>query len=547
MRVLLVEDNEDDAILIREELSETNIEIERAELLSTALDRVAGGGVDAVLLDLSLPDSCGLDTIERVLNKAPGVPIVVLTGFNDEEAAVEAVERGAQDYLIKGQVDGHLLARSLRYALQRHRAEEALKERNRELMILKEISEMILGFLDLEAVLEQILEEAMRLGSFDLGNIRLLDASGEMLEVAVARGYRDPKNILNHRSISRSLKFAQSSHFRELIFMQACIEEQVQASKGLRTFKQEGVESFVQVPVRAEGEVLGIIQLASRTRRAFRRDEVDLLETIGNQMGIAIQRARLYEETKRQARELEKASQLQADFVAMIAHDLRSPLMNISGAAEVMINGMFGDVNDEQKRWLGKILANSHSLVNLVSDFLDVAKLEAGYVELRQEQVDLRDLIDKTHDNFLILAQKKEISLTTAVPASVPLVRGDRRRLEQVISNLVSNAIHFTHLGGNVELGMAQTDNAHIKIWVRDNGVGIPQTEIAKLFEKYRQCSNVTESGHKGTGLGLVICKMVIRAHGGSIGVETEEGKGSVFFFSLPLPESGAGLIAQNL
>jgi hypothetical protein len=254
-------------------------------------------------------------------------------------------------------------------------------------------------------------------------------------------------------------------------------------------------------------------------------------------MGIAIQRTRLYEETKRQARELEKANQLQADFAAMIAHDLRSPLMNISGAAEVMSDGMFGAVNDEQKLWLGKILANSHSLVNLVSDFLDVAKLEAGYVELSQERVDVRDLIDRSADNFLILAQKKEISLTTAVPASVPLVRGDRRRLEQVVSNLVSNAINFTHPGGNVELGAAQSDDAHVRIWVRDNGVGIPHTEVAKLFEKYRQCNNATESGHKGTGLGLVICKMVVQAHGGKIWVETEEGKGSIFIFSLPIRE----------
>jgi signal transduction histidine kinase/CheY-like chemotaxis protein len=547
MRVLLVEDNEDDAILIQEELSETNIEIERAGLLSTALDRLLGGDLDAVLLDLSLPDARGLGNIERVLNKAPGVPIVVLTGLNDEEAAVQAVERGAQDYLIKGQADGHLLARSLRYAVQRHRAEESLKERNRELMALRKISEIILASLNLQPVIEQILEQAMLIGSFDLGNIRLLDPSGEMLQVVVTRGYRDPQNVLSHRRVSPSVEAAHSSHFRELIFMQPCIEEHVRASEGLRTFKKEGIESFVQVPVRAEGEVLGIIQLASRTLRRFRAEEVNLLETIGNQMGMAIQRARLYEETKRQARELEKANQLQADFAAMIAHDLRSPLMNIGGAAEVMINGMFGDVNDEQKRWLGKILANSDSLIGLVSDFLDVAKLEAGYVELSQGAVDFRVLIDKTLDNFLILAQKKEISLTTAVPASLPWVRGDRRRLEQVISNLVSNAIHFTQEGGKIELGVAQADERQIRVWVKDNGFGIPQVETARLFEKYRQCSNATESGHKGTGLGLVICKMVIQAHGGRIWVESEEGKGSVFFFSLPLPESGVSPVAQNL
>jgi signal transduction histidine kinase/DNA-binding NarL/FixJ family response regulator len=537
MRVLLVEDNEDDAILIREDLSETDIAIERVELLSAALDRLVGGSFDAVLLDLSLPDARGLDTIERVRSRVPGVPIVVLTGLNDEDAAVRAVEKGAQDYLIKGQADGHLLSRSLRYAIQRHKTEEILKERNRELLTVKTISETILASLDLQPVLEKILDQAMIIGSFDLGNIRLLDASREMLKVVVALGYRDPQNVLNHRDISRTSEFAQSSHFRESIFTQACIEEHVRASNGLRTFKQEGVESFVQVPVRAEGEVLGIIQLASRTRRTFRREEVNLLETIGNQMGIAIQRTRLYEETKKQARELEKANQLRADFAAMIAHDLRSPLMNISGAAEVIINGMFGDVNDEQKRWLGKILANSQNLVNLVSDFLDVAKLEAGYVELSQDRVDLRDLIDRTADNFLFLAQKKEISFRSVVPASVPLVRGDRRRLEQVLSNLVSNAINFTPRGGHIELGIMQTDATDVRIWVKDDGVGIPPAEVAKLFEKYRQGSNATESGHKGTGLGLVICKMVVQAHGGRIWVETEEGKGSIFIFSLPIPQ----------
>src|SRR6266478_857399 len=152
MRVLLVEDNDDDALLIREALSETTIEIERAERLSTALEKLAEGELDAVLLDLSLPDSHGLDTIGRLRSATAVPPIVVLTGLNDEEAAVKAVERGAQDYLIKGQADGHLLVRSLRYAIQRQRAEETLKARNRELLVLRKISEAILGSLDLKLV-----------------------------------------------------------------------------------------------------------------------------------------------------------------------------------------------------------------------------------------------------------------------------------------------------------------------------------------------------------------------------------------------------------
>jgi signal transduction histidine kinase len=534
MRVLLVEDNNDDALLIEEALSDTAIQIERAERLSTALEKLANGGLEAVLLDLSLPDGHGLDTIGRLRSQAPGAPIVVLTGLDDEEAAVKAVEQGAQDYLIKGQVDGHLLARSLRYAIQRHRAEERLKERNRELLVLRRISETILGSLDLKVVLDRILEETMLSGSFDLGNIRLLDSSRETLEVVVTRGYRDPQNILGHRRISRTLERAQS-HFGDRIFKQPCIEEHIQTCEGFRTMKREGVESLIEVPVRAEGEVVGIIQLASRTPRKFRRAEVSLLETIGNQMGIAVQRAQLYEETRRQARELEKASKLQADFSAMIAHDLRSPLMNITGVAEVMMDGMFGSVTEEQKKWLLRMQANSRSLVDLVSDFLDVSKLESGYVDIAREMVDLPELIEKSVENYRVLAVDKRISITGAIDPSLLSIHADPRRLDQVLSNLLSNAIKFTGEGGKVEVGVALADATLVHVWVRDNGEGIAAEEIGQIFEKYRQAGNVKQSHHKGTGLGLVICKMIVEAHGGKIWVESEEGKGSTFYFSLPL------------
>lgn len=534
MRVLLVEDNDDDVLLIQELLSGTKISIARAELLSLGLEQLAKGGFDAVLLDLSLPDAQGLNTIGRVLRQVPGVPIVVLTGLDDEEAAVKAVEQGAQDYLIKGQVDGQLIARSLRYAIQRHKAEESLKERNRELLVLRKISETILGSLDLKMVLEQILGQAMLSGSFDLGNIRLLDSSGETLEVAVAKGYRDPNNALNHRKISRSTEAARSSHFSGLIFEQPCIEEHVQASTGLRTIKREGVESFVQVPVCAEGKVLGIIQVASRAPRKFSSDEVRLLETIGNQMGIAVQRAQLYEEIRRQASELEKANKLQADFTAMIAHDLRSPLMNITGVAEVMIGGVFGPVTEEQKKWLGRLQANSRSLADLVSDFLDISKLESGYVEVRKERVDLSELIQKSIENFRVLAQGKGISISDAVDQSLPAVHVDPRRVDQVLSNLISNAIKFAGEQGEAEIGATLADAARVKVWVRDNGVGIPADEIGQLFQKYRQGGNAKRSSGQGTGLGLVICKMIVEAHGGKIWVESEPGQGSTFFFSLP-------------
>ena len=223
------------------------------------------------------------------------------------------------------------------------------------------------------------------------------------------------------------------------------------------------------------------------------------------------------------------------DFSAMIAHDLRSPLVNIMGVVEVMIGGMFGAVTEEQKKWLLRLQANSRSLVDLVSDFLDVSKLESGYIDLNREVVNLAEIIEKGIENFRVIALDKKISIKGSMEPALPSIHADPRRLDQVLSNLISNAIKFTGEGGDVEVSAALIDATTVNVRVRDNGDGIPAEEIGQIFDKYRQGGNVKHSSDKGTGLGLVICKMIVEAHGGCIWVESEVGKGSAFFVSLPL------------
>jgi signal transduction histidine kinase len=219
----------------------------------------------------------------------------------------------------------------------------------------------------------------------------------------------------------------------------------------------------------------------------------------------------------------------------MIAHDLRSPLMSIKGIAELMAEETFGSVTPEQKKWLLRIHENGNSLIDLVSDFLDVSKLESGYVDVRSEVTDLTALIHESIETNRVLAAGKNISLRGSIDPSIPLIQGDPRRLEQVLSNLISNAIKFTGQDGEVEVGAARADTNAVNVWVRDNGEGIPADELGQLFEKYRQGDNVKNSNDKGTGLGLVICKMIVEAHGGKMSVESELKKGTSFYFSLPL------------
>lgn len=229
-------------------------------------------------------------------------------------------------------------------------------------------------------------------------------------------------------------------------------------------------------------------------------------------------------------RRLEKE---RADFMAMIVHDLRSPLTNVVGAAALIEDGLMGPVNEEQRKWLRKIGANVQGLVELVNDFLDLSKVEAGRLGLAKEELDLGELARSVVKNFFFLARQKELSLKCSIPPALPRIKADPGRLEQVFANLLSNAMKFTGERGNIEVGAALEAPTEIRVWVKDSGVGIPSHEIGGLFEKYRQIRTGIPK-HKGTGLGLVICKMIVEGHGGRIWVESEEGKGSTFFFTLP-------------
>ena len=236
---------------------------------------------------------------------------------------------------------------------------------------------------------------------------------------------------------------------------------------------------------------------------------------------------------KKQAAELEEANKLQADFTAMIAHDLRSPLTTVLSTADLMADGLFGEVNDDQKKWLIKTQVTCRTMMDVVSDFLDISKVEAGKLDLIKQKIDLYKLIQGSLESHLPVAKVKNVSLTSSVASDLPEIDADARRLEQVLSNLISNAIKFTHSGGEVEVG-ARRLNGDVKFWVKDNGEGIPPDEIGQLFEKYRQVTSGKISENKGTGLGLVICKMITEAHGGKISVQSDLGKGAMFAVEIP-------------
>ncbi len=307
-----------------------------------------------------------------------------------------------------------------------------------------------------------------------------------------------------------------------------------------RTFRQQllwlAIVALLAITVTWIGSNLFILRHVKTMLRATRRlADGDLSARVGLSSRGQGEFGELAHAFDEMAASLEKAEKEKADFSAMIVHDLRSPLTAVIGAASILEEGLAGPVSQEQKMWAGKIQAGTRTLLGLINDFLDLSKLESGHIDLVKEETDLKELVQSTLDQYRILAQKKKISLVSSVISDLPRIHADPRRLDQVLANLLSNAVKFTGEGGEIEVGASQENAAETKLWVKDNGVGIAAEEIGQLFEKYRQTTSGKTSTYKGTGLGLVICKMIVEAHGGRIWVESEERKGTTLFFTLPL------------
>ena len=310
----------------------------------------------------------------------------------------------------------------------------------------------------------------------------------------------------------------------------------------------EGMRALAVLPLSGGEQRRGTLTLMSPRVQTFGPEESQFLQALGQQIALAIENAQLYGATvevnahlQEEIEERNRAEKTLADFTAMVVHDLRSPLSNVVSIAESLQDGLFGQVNEQQNKWLWKIETNCKSLIEHVSDFLDLSKIEAGHIELVKKPVDLKALIQEILVEHSIQADKRQISLRNQIDRELPTIWLDPRRFNQVLSNLLSNALKFSDDGGDIEVGAGRGSGNEVNVWVKDAGIGIASDEIGQIFEKYRQVSSGRNSGHKGTGLGLVICKKIVEAHGGRIWAESQKGKGATVFFSLPVNASSSG------
>lgn len=372
-------------------------------------------------------------------------------------------------------------------------------------------------------VLHTIVETLTNVSKAKGCSLMLLTPDRQQLTHTIAHGLSDW--YVQKGTVRVDAAITQALNGRQVAIFDVTSDTRVQYQEEA---KKEGIASILSLPLLRRGKIIGIARIYTSEHRKFTTKDADFLSALANLGAIALERAELLEEEKKQF----------LHFVSIAAHDLKAPLAAIQSFLRVMLDGFAGELNEKQKHMMERSSQRIIELLNLISDLLDIPRIEMGQLVQEMKDVSVNQIINSFAEEGSSLAKERGLKFSVNISHDLPLINGSSPRLQQVITNLVNNAINYTTAGEIVI--RARESNKDILVEVTDTGCGIPPDDLTRVFEDfYRSCN--TEA--KGTGLGLSISKRIIEAHGGRLWAESpcpETGKGSKFCFTLPQKAKGA-------
>jgi signal transduction histidine kinase len=412
----------------------------------------------------------------------------------------------------------------------------ALARSVEELTALGDIGRAVSSTLNLKTVLDTIVSRAVQLSGTMGGVIYEYDEITQAFHVRGAHHADDELLELLRAAPVRLGEGAVGAAATRRAPVQVIdvLDEHGYAIARIRAvFRRLGFRSLVAVPLLIEQRVIGGLVVWRHEPGSLAPEAVTLLQTFATQSALAIQNARLFKEVADKSEQLDAASRHKSEFLANMSHELRTPLNAIIGFSEVLLERMFGEVNQKQAEYLEDILSSGRHLLSLINDILDLSKVEAGRMELTLAPFNLRLALESALTFIRERAMRQGIVVESAIDQQVGEMLGDERKLKQVVLNLLSNAVKFTPSGGRISLRAAPTEGA-VAVSVSDTGIGIAPEDRDAVFEEFRQVGSDDDRKREGTGLGLTLAKKFVELHGGRIWVESVKGKGSTFTFTLP-------------
>ena len=405
-----------------------------------------------------------------------------------------------------------------------------------ELKALGEVGRTVSSTLDLETVLSTIVSQASQLSGTDGGAIYEYDEETEEFHM------RATQNLaMEFVELLRSTRIrkGEGAVGRMAITFEPTqipdIERNPMYQSRLREAAlREGYHALLAIPLLREQQIIGALVVNRRMPGEFSPEVIELLRTFAAQSALAIQNAHLFQELEEKSRQLEIADRHKSEFLASMSHELRTPLNAVIGFSEVLLDRMFGELNPKQDEYLQDIVSSGRHLLSLINDILDLAKIEAGRKELEVTDFHLPQAIENAITLIRERAGRRSIALEVQIDPRLREIKGDERKVKQVLLNLLSNAIKFTPEGGQVGIQAALADG-FAEISVTDTGVGIAPEDHEAVFEEFRQVGSDYAKKHEGTGLGLTLSRRFVELHGGKIWVKSQLGQGATFTFTLPV------------
>jgi signal transduction histidine kinase len=402
-----------------------------------------------------------------------------------------------------------------------------------ELRALSVVGQAVTASLDLKVVLETIVARATELAGADGGAIfrygrhrrqfRLWHAAG--FDAALLEQLRDFAVSEDQTELGRAARENRPIELTEIAAMPSAPLRDILLAAGFH--------SALIVPLVRGERVFGALVMQRRAPGKFGGSTVDILQTFASQSVLAIQNARLFREIEDKSHQLQVASQHKSQFLANMSHELRTPLNAVLGYAELLLDGIYGELTDKARGVLERVQSNGKHLLGLINDVLDLSKIEAGQLTLAIEDYAMQAVVHSVVSATESLAKAKGLSLSFSAPRDLPMGCGDERRLTQVLLNLVGNAIKFTDKG-SVVIDVAVSKGC-FEVAVSDSGPGIAKADQARIFEEFQQVDSSSTRQKGGTGLGLAISRRIVEMHGGGITVDSEPGKGSTFHVVIPV------------
>ncbi|MFA6030635.1 MAG: GAF domain-containing sensor histidine kinase [Elusimicrobiota bacterium] len=492
--------------------------------------------------------ACGLRALRLSAWGTPG-RVWGLLGAFDADPAASSLGEGAGALDILTAHCGALAERAARSWEQRHARERLegglhltmrrldetnlqLIQKTRELRTVQEVTEAISEHPDQPDVLGAIASTVAKALEADVCAFLLLDdTAGDLVTQPGAFGLEDDEGSLYRIS----LKNEMASSVRVFRSGQAFMTGDAQNDPRVlaRYARLWRCHSLAVVPLKIEARRIGVMRVGSFRKNFFNESHLQFVRVIAEEAAVLIESAMMTKRLAEMNRQLAHLHRLKDDFVSTVSHEFKTPLTTITGFLSVVLDEEAGPLSKDQRRFLTSCKAASERLRLLVSGLLDISKLEGG---LRMEfaSVALDDLARLAVENHLWDAEKGGVSVILEAPKRLPPVHGDEKWLAQVLDNLLSNAVKFTPRGGKVELALENKGEC-VEVRVCDSGIGIPEEDRERIFEKFYRGKNREKLRTPGTGLGLAICRSIIDKHEGRIWFESEAGKGTRFFFQVPV------------